>query len=246
MTMKKLFSFNPNRHNFWPIYEAVKAYYPIGLKGAYPGIYYDYPGIKKLEALVIDNTHVRAHYRERWVKVKRKWQKELGKAIRETTYGQAPSFSGYVEVSRKKVDNCILSKELHVAVSFLGPFYTVFGLDNTVLIEEDRHYPQTNRVVISPTAGYDQYFSRLREAIEKDFSGHQFVPYFIHHRFIDGLRVRYRDDDENRVYHALFNENFAFSAPIVGDEYGYGMDQWLVDDPEEGGGWVVGPPGGIS
>ncbi len=246
--MKTVFSFNPKRYNFWPIYEALKEYYPIGIKDTYPGIYYDYPGTKRLEELVVDNVNIRAHYRERWIRVKRKWQKEVGKPIRETTYGQAPSFSAYVEVSRKKVDSCIVSKELHFAVSFLGSFYTIFGLENTTLIEEDRHYPQTNRVIISPTSGYDQYFTKLSEEIEKDFSGYKFVPYFIHHMFIDGLRMRHQDDDENRVYHALFNDNFAFSAPIVGEEHHYGMDQWLVDDPDEGGGggWVVRPPKGNS
>lgn len=240
--MKPIFNFNSGRYNFWPVYDAIKEYYPIGLRGASSSVYFEYPGIKRLEEIVVDNIHVRSHFWERWSRVKRKWQKEIGKPIRETTYGQAPSFSGYVEVFRKKVNDCVLSKELHLAVSLVGPFYTLFGLDNTTLIEDERYYPQTHRVVIAPTSRYSTYFAPLRAEIEKDFAGYRFVPYFIHRMFIEGLRVRYRDDAENRVYHALFNENFTFNRPIVGDEYDYGTDQWLTGDPSDGGGWIVGPP----
>jgi hypothetical protein len=53
-----MFSFNTDKHDFWPIYDAIKQFYPIGIqKNDDDGMYVSYPGIKLLETIIIDNIH---------------------------------------------------------------------------------------------------------------------------------------------------------------------------------------------
>lgn len=60
--MKFNFSFNAHSHNFWPIYEAIKRFYPIGIKRI-SNSYFDYPGIKELEAKVASSIHDEEAYK---------------------------------------------------------------------------------------------------------------------------------------------------------------------------------------
>jgi len=45
-SMRSYFSFNTQTHNFWPVYEAIKTYYPIGIRYSYPSLYTEYEGNK--------------------------------------------------------------------------------------------------------------------------------------------------------------------------------------------------------
>lgn len=240
--MEPIFTFRTDRYDFWPIYEAIKAYYPIGLERTEHSIYFQYPGIKRLEALVETTLHQKSDLSQTWDAFREQCEKELNVNIAGTTYGQAPSLSAFVEIATREIDDYIISKELHVALSIIGPFYTIYGMDKIALKESDRYYRQTNRTIISPQATYAHDFTVLRENVEKTFEGYRFVPHFIHQMFIEGLRVRYQDDAQNRVYHALFNYLFDFDSAVAGDTHGYGFDQWVIDDPDWTDHWKVGPP----
>lgn len=239
------FNFRADRFNLWPIYDAIKTFYPIGLQRFEGSVYFDYPGIKKLEEIVVENIHHESNYQEKWVRVTEEWQNDLNVKIIGTTMGQSPSFSSYLELKNVVYENRIITEELHFTVSLVGPFYTVFGIDRTTLKEEDNFYQQTHRTIISPHAAYSQLFGKLIEKIEEAFKGYRFVPYSIHRMFINGLSVRYRDEERNRIYHALFNDWFDFNAPTVGDEYDYGKDHWLIENPNMDDQWIVYPPGWI-
>ena len=245
------FTFRADRYNFWSIYEALKTYYPIGIEKRVGGIYFEYPGITELERMVVDNIHAKGNYQSKWKQRIDDWSNELEQKIIGTTCGQEPSFSAYIELFHDEANDRIFEKRLHFAVSLLGPFYTLFATDLTTLVERDadskkvsQRYQQTHRNVISPYNGYSELFNSLRRLIERDFKEYKFVPFMIHSAVIKGLQVRYRDESMNRIYHGLFNQHFDFSSRIIGDQYEYGFDQWLIENPNMGENWTIGPPGG--
>ncbi len=248
------FSFRTDRYDFWPIYEALRKFYPIGIKKIHEkGIFYKYPGILALEKLIVENLHDQSNYQKRWKDKTDKWSGILNKKIIGTTYGQEPSFSAYIEIQKTESNNRVFEKKLHFAVSLLGPFYTIFAIDSTNLVEKDfklsekavprdSHYPAVHRTIISPYGEFAEIFEQLRGLIEEDFENYRFVPQRIHSSVIEGLYVRYGDDSFKRIYHGLFNQLFDFNSILVGDEYKYGFDQWYVDNPNMDNYWVVGPP----
>ncbi len=45
------FSYRTDRYNFWPIYEAIKTYYPLGIEKREGGVFFEYSGISNLKRL---------------------------------------------------------------------------------------------------------------------------------------------------------------------------------------------------
>lgn len=229
------FNFNNDHYNFWTIYESIKNYYPLGIDNSGPGIFYDYWGIKKLEELVVTKVHDQETYRLEWSEYCDKISGEIKRPIIGTTYGQAPAYSGYIELKKEQGETTGFQEELHFAVSFIGPFYTIIGQSTTCLThrdgEEQSFYPAVNRITVSPDNQTQSYFDFLSDKIESKFKGYKFVPYYINKQTLEGLRVRYRDDKINRIYHALFNDCVQFSdyekydPLIMGDEF-YRFDDW--------------------
>jgi hypothetical protein len=233
--MTENFSFNIKAHNFWSIYESIKNYYPIGIENDYPGIFFDYWGIKNLEEIVAARVHDAKNYQLEWKDYCDELSEEIKLPIVGTTYGQAPSFSAYIELKKENGVSCDYSEELHFAVSFVGSFYSIIGQSTTVvhhLKDEGRsYYPVVNRITVSPDKHSEKYFNFLKAKLESRFKGHRFVPYYINKQILQGLRVRYRDDKINRIYHALFNDIVRFSGQenheplIMGDEF-YRYEEW--------------------
>lgn len=53
--MNRYFSFNSDEYDFWPLYNSIKKYYPIGIKKNQQfDIYRKYEGIQKLEKLLVE------------------------------------------------------------------------------------------------------------------------------------------------------------------------------------------------
>jgi len=146
-----MFYFNTEKFDFWKIYEAVKHFYPIGIKKEGSKMYRSYPGLKELENIILDNIHNDEHFIERWSNFTKAIETEISKEIIGTTYGQAPSFSSYALLASTSADNLTRTKELHFFVSIVGPFYTIIGQDNnTVKLEEHKKYRSTSYLVVSP------------------------------------------------------------------------------------------------
>jgi hypothetical protein len=233
--MTENFTFSNADYNFWSIYESIKKYYPLGIDKEYPGIFFDYWGIKKLEDIIVAKVHDDKNFRLEWEECWEKFSDEIKLPIIGTTYGQAPSFSSYIELKNEKGETCDYVEELHFAVSFVGPFYTIIGQSSTVVNHQEGtdqfHYSAINRITISPDSQTQKYFDFLSEKIESKYNGYKFVPYSINKQTLEGLRVRYRDEKVNRIYHALFNDCVHFpdygkyDPLIMGDEF-YRYDDW--------------------
>ena len=229
--MEPNFSFNTQTHDYWDIYESIRKYYPIGLERKEgKGIYFQFPGIKKLEEILIENVHDHQNYKERWVKFTKGIGRELKKEIIGTTFGQAPSFSSSIVLERNRFESCMHSKELHFSVSFVGGFFQIYGIDMTMVMEEDeqRGYSSVNVVTTSPLLEFRESFEFVERKLRERYTDYRMVPFRIGQTVIHGLEVAYLDDKNCTINQALFND---FSGEdrgarsTRGDRY-YGEKDW--------------------
>jgi hypothetical protein len=233
--------FNSDKFDFWKIYDSIKRFYPIGVKKDESKMYYSYPGLKELEEIIVDNIHNDDHFIERWDSFTKEISIEIGKEVIGTTYGQAPSFSSFVLIDKSSVDNLIRTKELLFCVSLVGPFYTVIGQDNsTVQIDEHTNYRSTSYLVVSPENEFSEVFKLLCDKIEKRFKGFRFVPFELCRQTIEGLDVRYSDENLNTVFHALFNKQIDLSIwRTIGHDY-FKSEDWIKEGyTDNGSGWKM-------
>ena len=245
-------SFNTARHDFWPVYQAIQKYYPLGINRESP-CYDEYPVMKALEEMLVRNIHDSESFQKVWGSFQKKLQQEFGKEVVGTTFGQAPAFSAFLKVHSQVQDQVTVQKELHFALSLIGPFYTIYGRDMarlTDLAAPDTHpypksYGSTITFTVSPYQEYEKIFLGLQQCITAHFSQVRFIPYLIGQSYIEGLSVRYRDQQINTIYHALFNDLFSTEndnrLQVRGDKF-YGLKEWETDSPDLENKWTVLPP----
>ena len=122
--MEDQFSFNYEEYDFWPVYETIKKYYPLGLKASDDQLNQYYPGLIALRELIYENIVVQKTYRARWVKFNHLLKEQIRKPVHDTHHAAAPCYSGLVLLKRQKEPD-LLEQELHFAISLLGPYYTL-------------------------------------------------------------------------------------------------------------------------
>lgn len=243
--METDFSFNPEQYDFWSVYETMKKYYPLGIKdpGGIDCLFDQYPGQEAMREIIGENLVEQKNYRERWTKFKNTLKGNLKKPVQSTSILFAPCFSGLVLLKHKKDTEAIHRKELHFAVSLLGPFYTIFGMDSTTILLEREDKPRelfegedarqyfeaVHAVTVSPYKEYEAPFLRLQQNITERFEGYKFVPYAINVMKLEGLHISYSsygDNTDGTIYKALFNHLLDTEVMVRGDSY-YGCDEWI-------------------
>jgi hypothetical protein len=207
--------------DFWLVYKAIAEYYPIGIDRNNSHLYNEYEGIKRIEKVLIERIHNDKNHQTEWVAYWQRFGVEIGKPIEGTTYGQAPSFSSYIISKEERGQICDCFEEIHFCVSLIGPFYTIYtqfstGIENGNGVKTCR---AVNRIESSPNNQTKKYYDLLVSRIESKYPGYQFVPYSIFKTPVEGLMVHYRDEKQNRIYHALFNDFFQFGRPNIGDHH---------------------------
>jgi len=231
--------FSPN-HDFWPLYEHISQYYALGLIPEYPEQIVSPSNNRKLEAQLVENIHDEVRF-QKW----QEFEKEIAAAVRlpliGNTYGQAPCFSTIVEIEQTAVGNQVLTKELFLAVSLLGPFYIVLGRDQLVTTLPEAVVRTTSHLTISPQDAYKQAFETVCAHIEKRFTGYRFVPFKVATHYLSGLQIRTNEHHHNPILYALFNDQIDVQAQTVGDT-SYGAAAWLRADAQNQGRWIIGPP----
>lgn len=232
------FSFNPNKHNFWPIYDAIKMYYPIGIKCADQSVYFDYPGIKRLEAVVVENIHNRDNSNNlNWVSFEEEIGNRFNIEVVGTTYGQATSFSCDLIIMEFEQDQLKSVKKLSLAVSLLGKFFTIYGVDETIVVDKndnifDFNFHAINALTISPYKEFETLFKGLKSIVEARFTDYKFVPFAVNSMYIEGLQVRGLDNQECTIYKALFNHllDTYDTRKMTRGNKSFGYDDWIIEN----------------
>lgn len=243
MTLNPMFNFNIEAYDFWPIYDAIKRFYPIGIDRNNNQLYLSYPGLKILEDIIADNVHKRKHFTERWESFTTEIKNEIKKEIIGTTYGQAPSFSSYVLLNTVSIDDLTRTKEIHFFVSLVGPFYTIVGRDHVAIkTNDDKNYRSTCYLAVSPEKEFKDIFNLLCHKIEQRFKGYRFVPFGIGTETLNGLTVRYSDENLNTIFHALFNNNIDLTVSGRFGDIHFKYQDWArADHKDIENNWVVYP-----
>jgi len=213
----------------------------MGIKKEEHSLFYLYPGLKELENVIVAKIHDEKEY-AKWSIFEKEIQNDLRKSVIGTTYGQAPSFSSFVEIEKHVIENITLTKELHFFVSLIGPYYTVVGQDMSLIKIDSKNFSAANHLTLSPEEKYSDAFIFLCENIEKKFPDYRFVPFHIYGQSIEGLDVRYNDEHLSRIFHALFNNQVNFNVQHLGSEF-YKHEQWIKEGYiDTGNKWTVYPP----
>ena len=239
------FSFNSNSHDLWEVYNSIKKYYPIGIpQGEGGGIFFEYPGLKKLEDIIIENVHNASNFKSRWKDFTNIVGRTLKKKVVGTTYGQAPSFSSHLILDINEFKNGCNFKQLHFAVSLVGNFFTIYGMDVTDIYDKEKQFTKTfrtaNILTASPFMEFKNDFEKLESLIRDRFTDFRMIPFAFGQQIINGLQVRYSDAEVCSVHMALFDDtiqiqnNFRYTHGLMiehtrGDIY-YGLNDWKKDN----------------
>ncbi|QHT69420.1 hypothetical protein GXP67_23640 [Rhodocytophaga rosea] len=251
--MKKNFTFDTETYNYWPIYEAIKKYYPLGIfqNDEDSASYQSYPGLRELEKILLENIHNEESYRKDWITFLDFLKDEFKKEVIGTTYGNSPCFSAYIKLKEKLFDNITVYKELHFAISLLCPFYSIYGLDYTTLTleketykgqeaysnldDEDKlqYFEAINSMTVSPYSEYKEYFIKLERKIKERFTNYRLVPHSINCMYLSGLTLFKSFSYSKKsctIHSGLFHDHFEVNTKvhlIRGDEE-YGSKQWEI------------------
>ncbi len=122
-------------------------------------------------------------------------------------------------------------RDLHIYISLIAPFYTIFGMDTISFDAEETGVPFSSNPIltISPTANFEPYFSKMHLFVKNSYSDYKFIPSKILDLKIPGLSIA---PDGNTVYHnctlfqALFSHHTDISVLKCRGNRFFGTEEW--------------------
>lgn len=236
--------FNFDSYDFWPIYDCINNFYPIGIAQPERDIFDYFPGTRALVDITKKNIHDEANYKNKWLSFLSQIEQHIKITVLDTTYGQAPSFSCAIELERNELMGVKRIKELHLFVSLVGPFYCVIGKDRNEIIIGDNLIQSVNYLLVSPEQQpFSNTFLLLCQLVETQFSDFRFVPFFVNKMEIKGIQIAYAVEKREAVFHALFHDQLSLTDSTFGNEY-FLFERWKAETPnkDENSVWTIGPP----
>jgi hypothetical protein len=245
-TVRKYFSFNAKYYNYWPVYTTIGKYYPIGADHAtWPAFRQEYPGTNTLNELI---THAfEDNQFAAWDSFRQQVGKTLGKETFDYSNIHFPAYTAEVILNTFKYETVTHIQKLLFSVSFAGPFFTLFGIDETAVTVYNAEGPDgmistVNTIVTSPCGDFATAFTTTEQLIHKRFSGYKLLPLSISGLYIKGHYNSFTEENENTVHASLFGNqlnDYGTGANYSGDEY-YGWSEWRTEEPLPGG-WTAYP-----
>ncbi|MCC6287691.1 MAG: hypothetical protein IT249_07385 [Chitinophagaceae bacterium] len=227
--MNTLFSTGLINYNLDSINETISKYYLTGLQERTVPAQNELSVTFELKNIIEENVHDEKKFRDKWETLLLELKLLTNKKITGTTTGLYPCFSCIVELNQEKINFYKNVQELHVFISFLGPFYSIIGIDRNKIIKYNQIFRTVNYLMVSPEEEFKEDFLKLHEFIESRISGIKFVPFFINRLQTPDLHILYTEEENKILFHALFNNQIDFNAPFIGDPY-YRNEDWLKND----------------
>ncbi|MCB2408694.1 hypothetical protein [Hymenobacter lucidus] len=249
--MNRYFKFDAAKYDFWPLYETVKKYYPIGIVDEelrQDTLFNVYPGTQQIAQVIHDNISVAKNYKARWKPLQAALKQQLQKPVLDENFLSEPSYKGIVILKKETRKHCTVLQELHFAISLLGPYFCIYGVDSSYLMlareqrpnhntpgKEYGYYPAVHAVTVSPSFEYEEAFLLVQAKIAEWFPGYKFVPYHINMMRLKGLLAfgaDVHDAQADTIHSALFNSNSQLKADTAtrGDTR-YSYEQWRKPEP---------------
>jgi hypothetical protein len=208
--MKRYFQTEYKGQNqlYLAIAEKINEYYPIGINRDTPE-YKEYPGIKKIMSVLEKNMTDYNNQNKPWKSFLKQLRKGSKKKIHDTTIPHELAFQAELILKKYQDESLIYIKKIVFTVSFIGPFFSVYGIDITFIKENADGsgplYDAVNVVTESPYKEFESAFNYLKEEIAEQFGSYKFVPIRVGLYDVKGLQTPYSDRDECTVYNALFD-----------------------------------------
>jgi len=176
------------------IAEVVKYYYPVGVD-INSEEYNKYSGIIELsnkigEHMIDYNTYVKP-----WKLFLINLLKGFKSKVHNYGLPHQSSYGGELTLEKYEDNSLIRKKKIIFNVSWLGNFYTIYGVDETTIKDETNgrglSYRAINVITISPYKEFEKAFNYIRGAIEKEFTGHKFIPFRLCCFYIKDMQLPY-------------------------------------------------------
>jgi hypothetical protein len=193
--------------------ETIEYFYPVGLS-AWDAEYHEFPGIKELNEILGEQIGNDKNYKKSWGSFLKKLRKESDKQITSTTYGFVPGFSADLILDSYEDEVLRRVKRIAFAVSLIGPFYSICGIDETFIKDKRDDLPISyhaiNVVTGSPYKEFETDFNLIEGVIKNEFPGYKLVPFEICMKYLHNVETLHSMGQEGTVYNALFNHLFNF------------------------------------
>ncbi|GEP89772.1 hypothetical protein SAMN05660909_02283 [Chitinophaga terrae (ex Kim and Jung 2007)] len=222
-----MFSFDPQQLDLWSLYSKIAYYYPVGLS-VQDTLYNSYPGFVEGKEIIMKNFGDADAFRE-WEEIGKMLANKLNLQYEGTTYGQVPGYSFSLDLNPPIIHGSYeILKKLHISISVLGEYFTIWGADGTVFRDGIKQYHSINIITVSPYNEFQHAFKVSYDYIQQRFPGYRFVPHAIYNMQIPGLSIDRSEDPEYRpglIYNAIFNSLLTGNEPARGDR-AYKIEQW--------------------
>ena len=119
-----------------------------------------------------------------------------------------PGFSVSVVLERYQEASTERIKRIACAISALGPFFSVCGIDETIIKLDGIPHPAINVVTKSPYKEFEDWFKYVEQVVRKHFPDYRFVPFEICMMALKDVEIPFWAGHDDTVYAALFNMSF--------------------------------------
>ncbi len=244
--MRKYFSFNAKYYNYWPVYTTIGKYYPIGTDHiTWPGFRQQNPGTIALNELIV---HA---FGDQQFATWRNFRQQIGETLQKETFDYSsihfPAYTAEVILNTFKYKTVTHVQKLILSVSLAGPFFTLYGVDETAVAVYNAEGPDgmirtINTIVTSPSGDFATAFKATEKLVREQFNGYKLLPLSISALYLKGHYNSFTEENENTVHASLFGNqlnDYGTEANYSGDEY-YGWSEWRTEEPLPGG-WIAYP-----
>ncbi|MEL7248754.1 MAG: hypothetical protein AAFO03_10055 [Bacteroidota bacterium] len=153
-----------------------------------------------------------------------------------------PAMGVRITVQEQTLGELTAKKTLHLYQSLLGPFFTVFGVDEVHYYNGTYYTHQFDPIITAaPIEEYEQAFMQLWEHHQTHFPASHFMSFNLARFQHPGLQTSSTSHTgDNSWLEALFTSRDFGQYSFRGDML-FGLDQWW--DMPKNGGWTAYPPG---
>ena len=144
-----------------------------------------------------------------WASLLQLVKSKTSKSINGTTFGIVPGFSADLILEQFEDSALIRVKRIAFAVSMLGPFYSICGIDETT-IKLDSRYHAINVVTASPFMEFKESFNIIKQSMVEIYPEYVFVPFDICMLSVKETYSMCSIDEPGTVYSFLFNYLFRY------------------------------------
>ena len=238
--LARLYDFHNDYHeyDFSALYDVIATYYPVtATERPTEEERVQSAQFQKIGARIEEEFSKPKVYNQKWGKFASALKKKLKKPVSHWPNLAGGGFMVEITLKETKVEDFAHTKTLHLHVSILGPFFTIYGADTSTVFSkldytygpQNGHFITTNVVTISPLYEYEELFKALEKEVRDFFPRYLFVPYRIGMSTIKNISFEenlYNRGMMDTVFEGIFGTQALHNCLPRGDDR-YGYKDWL-------------------